>query len=187
MSQRFQAMQPAAQNTSQILDDTTWHVPRGSEDHLRSSYKGQLLEALRDRRAYASAYITLKEKIDKQGRQIMRQEQQIKAMESSTKRVKRGDGKARRGNEWSSESLQNTPLSEYVGTCMPLPLSINKEPFFVVTESVFGPEGSSQIRDWTSSAVKVSKNSALCSIHWWRLRHTYFCYEQSPHRCILYQ
>ena len=125
----------------------------------RNSYKAQLMEALRDKRAYASAYVTLKEKSDKQQQLIVRQEQQILAMEASKKRVNRGDGRVVKRNEFS-QSLQNSPLSDYLGICMSLPLFINKEAFLVVTESTFGPHGGLQIRDWTGSAVKVSKNNA---------------------------
>ena len=126
---------------------------------VQNSYKAQLIEALRDKRAYASAYITLKEKSDKQEELVLRQEQQIIAMESSMTRVKRGDGMTKK-KDWNAQSLDGTPLSDYVGICMSLPLFINKEAFLVVTESTFAPGGGPQIRDWNASAVKVSKGTA---------------------------
>lgn len=130
---------------------------------LNSAYnamKAEVLELKRDKRAYSSAIITLKEKSDQMVKDLHMKGQQIVALEEALSR-KRNNGGIKKGLPWSMESLSKYGMDRYQGICLAAAKYGTKLAKLLVTESFIDEKDEHyQKQDWTPSSTKVTNENA---------------------------
>lgn len=134
---------------------------------LRSAHndiKAEVIELKRDKRAYSSAIIALREKSDQMLKDLHMKTQQIVALEDmlSRKRNRQGSGKL---VPWSMESLSKFGLDRYQGICLAAGKYGTKLAKLLVTESYIDEKHENyQKQDWTPSSTKVTNETGQKSI-----------------------
>ena len=126
---------------------------------VHNQVKLELLEALRDKKAYSSALLSVKEQKDKLEREVGILRQQNKALEiamNSNRRYKNGKKAV-----WSMDSLQNSNIASYQGVCLASGELAKKEAMLLTTETYIDESSNGlRKRNWTGSSIPVSEEIA---------------------------
>ena len=153
--------------TCSVPENTSNQQNNSQSVDLRSSHndmKAEVIELKRDKRAYSSAIIALREKSDQMVKDLHMKTQQIMALEDalSRKRNPRGSGK---GTPWSMESLSKCGLDRYQGICLTAGKYGTKLAKLLVTESYIDEKNENyQKQDWTPSSTKVTNETGQKSV-----------------------
>ena len=134
----------------------------GREQQLQVRFnrvKVELLEALRDKKAYSSALIAVKEQKDTIDKEMHILRQRNTALEAAM----RISSKAKNGKKavWSMENLRDTNIATYQGICLAAGDLAKREAKLVTTETyVEGNKNGLRKRNWTGSSTVVNFDTA---------------------------
>lgn len=121
--------------------------------------KLELLEALRDKKAYSAAIIALKEQKDNLQKDVRILRQKNDALESTFTAMKRSKGG--KGPVWSMENLRETGIANYQGICLSAGELAKREAMLISTETYFDEnDNGTRKRNWTGSATLLNPNDA---------------------------
>lgn len=127
----------------------------GKEHELRSAHnrvKLELLDALRDKKAYCSALISVKEQKDTLEKEVKTLRQQNAALETAmnSRRVSKSGKKP----VWSMDSLRDTNIASYQGICLAAGELAKREAILVTTETYIDEKRNGlRKRNWTGSSA----------------------------------
>ena len=124
-----------------------------------NNVKLNLLEALRDKKAYSSAFVTIKKQkdaLEKEVRVLPQQNEALEIVMNSSKRSKNGNK-----HVWSLDNLRGTNLANYQGISLAAGELAKVEAMVITTETyVEESENRLRKRNWTASATVVNANVA---------------------------
>lgn len=134
-----------------------------SSNDFRSAHnamKAEIMELKRDKRAYSSALVTLREKSEQMSKDMQMKNLQITALEEALSR-KRNNGSGKKTIPWSLENLSKHGLARYQGICFAAGKYGTNLAKLVVSEMFIDEKDDfNQKQDWTPSATKVSTDTA---------------------------
>ena len=125
-----------------------------------NAMKAEIAELKRDKRAYSSALVTLRERLEQMIKDLHIKTQQIEALEDALAR-KKGDRGGNKALPWSLESLSRCGIERYQGICLSAGKHGSKLAKLMVTETFIDEKNRGyQKQDWSPSASKVSNEMA---------------------------
>lgn len=148
-------------NEPRQIPPTATSAPEAEHD-IQLSFnrvKLELSEGLRDKKAYSSALLSVKEQKDGLEKEVHRLRQQNTALESAmnvSSRLKNGKKAV-----WSMGNLRDTNIATYQVICLAAGDLARTKAKLVTTETYFDEKmNSMQKRNWTGSATVVSSTKA---------------------------
>ena len=131
-----------------------------TELFARNEIKAEVLELKRDKRAYSSALLALREKSEQMTKDLLMKDQQIMVLEEALSR-KKGNRNGGKGLAWSLENLSKHGIARYQGICFAAGKYGTQLAKQIVTESFIDEnDDGNQRQDWSSSAIKASADTA---------------------------
>lgn len=124
----------------------------------QNQMKLDLMEAIRDKRAYAAAFLALKEQKTNVDNELQKLKHENCALQTSLGNAKAG----RKGRKpvWSQESLKGTNIDAFQGICLAAGAVAKKEAVFVTTETYWDEADQRRLRNWTGASTTVTPDVA---------------------------
>lgn len=127
----------------------------------QNAMKAEIMELKRDKRAYSSALVTMREKLDQLIKDLNLKTQQLAAIEDALCRKRGGNSSSGPAATWSLESLSKQGIAQYQGICFAAGKYGTKLAKLLVTETFIDENGDcNQKQDWGPSSTKVSAERA---------------------------
>lgn len=136
--------------------------PSHSSDLLvaQNAMKAEVMELKRDKRAYSSALLTLREKSEQMMKDLQMKDQQIMILEQVLC-AKKGNRNGGKGLAWSLDNLAKQGIARYQGICFAAGKYGTQIAKLLITETFIDEKDDDlQKRDWGPSAIKVSNEEA---------------------------
>lgn len=144
-----------APNRVQSAIQTTSSQEHDDLQVAHNRVKLDLLEALRDKKAYSSALAALQEQKNNMDKDMRILRQKNNALESTFKSAQRT--KSGKKPVWSMENLRDTSIGNYQGICLSAGEFAKKEAMLLTTETYIDENDNGiRKRNWTGSVTKVT-------------------------------
>lgn len=115
----------------------------------QNQLKVELSEAIRDKRAYASAFLTMKDQTFILEKDLLKLKKDNLALQTSLVRTRTGT----RGRKpvWSQENLKGTSIEAFQGICLAAGAVAKREAVYITTETYWDEPDQIRIRNWNGA------------------------------------
>lgn len=124
----------------------------------QNELKVELMEALRDKRAFAAAFLGMQDQKRMLEKELQKVKQQNLALQTSLDNT-RSSTKGRKP-VWSQENLKGSNIEEYQGICLSSGVLAKKQAVLITTESYCDESENCRKRSWFGSATPINEQHA---------------------------